>query len=138
MCFFGTKQLQDQAGQKLLSTDPVLQEVSSQGLLPWRSLTRAWSPQVSDSGLLPWQSLPCTCSCGGHCLGPALAKVTGSGLLQYRSLTQAYFHRYPQFGPAPGEVPGLSLVPQRSLWLGPAPLEIPDLQDAVFLCLVSF
>lgn len=73
-------------------------EVSCLGLLLSGGSLVLGLAEVSDSGLFPY-----TCSCEVCFLRPVL------------SLSQACFHRFPWFGPASREVPGLGPVLQRSL-----------------------
>lgn len=81
--------------------------------------------EVPDLGLIPQRSLARAFSFGGHSFVPALVEVAGSGLLPWRSLAQSYSRRGPWLRPVPVKVPGLGLSPVcRGLWLGPVPLVV--------------
>ena len=59
---------------------PAQGDIASSGLLPLRLLTHAQSDIGLWFGVVSSIVAPCTCSCGGCCLGPAQAEVAGSDL----------------------------------------------------------
>ena len=94
----------------------VLPEAALQYRVTWGRLHLGPVPaEIVDSDLLCWRLLVLACSGGGCCLKPVSVNVPGLGLLLQRSLTWAQSCTVLWLGPAPLEVPELFMDQQRSL-----------------------